>query len=272
MSRLGDNSWGKTAVRVSKVHRGEGEHGFSELAVNVQLVGDVENAFLRGDNAGVLPTDTMRNTVYAFAQDRLGEDVEGFGRELAAHFLTREGVRAADIELQEKRWERVTSYGFLSSSTEKRTARVILDSDREEFWAGIDGLAVLKTTNSAFRGFPKDEYTTLPEADDRILATTINARWRYSSLPPDTTATWRRVRDVMLGHFFEDWSASVQHQGWMMGEAVLDAVAEISEVEFRLPNQHHIAFDLARFGMDDEGVVFQPTSEPFGDIRFRVVR
>lgn len=272
MSRLGDNSWGKTSVRVSKIHRREEDHGFSEVSVDIQLIGEVEDAFLRGDNAGVLPTDTMRNTVYALAQDRLGDDVEDFGRTLASHFLAREGIHSATIQLREHRWERVSPHGFLGGSSEQRTARVTLDPGSEEVWGGVDGLVVLKTTNSAFRGYPKDEYTTLPETDDRILATTVTAWWQYSPVPADTTGTWRRVREVLVERFFDDWSASVQHQGWMMGEAVLAAIPEITEIEFRLPNQHHIGFDLERFGMEDRGIVFQPTSEPFGDIRFRVVR
>ena len=272
MSRLGDNSWGKTSVRVSKIHRRDGEHAFSELTVNIQLTGEVEAAFVDGDNAHVLPTDTMRNTVYGLAQDHLGDDIEAFGRALAEHFLARDDVYSAEIELREARWERFSPYGFLGGSSERRTARVTLGAGADEVWAGVDGLVVLKTTNSAFRGYPRDPYTTLPETDDRILATTITAWWRYSPVPADTKATWSRVREVMLERFFGDWSASVQHQGWMMGQAVLESVAEIAEIEFRLPNQHHIGFDLTRFGMEDRGIVFQPTSEPFGDIRFRVVR
>lgn len=272
MSRLGDNSWGKTSVRVSKIHRGDDEHGFSELTVDVQLTGEVEDAYVRGDNARVLPTDTMRNTVYALAQDHLGDDVEGFGRTLAEHFLTRDGINGADVELREHRWQRVDPYGFVGGSSERRTARVVLGADTDATWAGVEGLVVLKTTKSAFRGYPKDEYTTLPETDDRILATTITSWWKYSRVPTDTTATWNRVREVMLERFFGDWSASVQHQGWMIGQAVLEAVPEIAEIEFRLPNQHHIGFDLTRFGMEDRHVVFQPTSEPYGDIRFRIVR
>src|SRR5690606_9546617 len=149
---------------------------------------------------------------------------------------------------------------------------VVPGADTDATWAGVEGLVVLKTTKSAFRGYPKDEYTTLPETDDRILATTITSWWKYSRVPTDTTATWNPVREVMLAGCFGDWSASVQHQGWMIGQAVLEAVPEIAEIEFRLPNQHHIGFDLTRFGMEDRHVVFQPTSEPYGDIRFRIVR
>src|SRR5690606_228931 len=131
-------------------------------------------------------------------------------------------------------------------------------------------LLVLKTAGSAFEGFPKDDYTILPETDDRILSTTIHARWGYDPFPADTTATWQKIRSILVERFFSDWSASVQHQGWLMGQAVLEEVTEVSDIEFRLPNQHHLSFHLDRFGIEDRGVVFQPVSEPYGDIRFTI--
>lgn len=272
MTRLADNSWGKSAVRVSKIHRGEERDGFSDVTVQILLHGEVEAAFRDGNNAGVLPTDTMRNTVYCLAQEHLDGDLEGFGRRLAAHFLTKEGIDGAEVGLEERRWERAGARGFLGGSSERRTARVETSRDGETLWGGIDGLVVLKTTDSAFAGFPQDEYTTLPETDDRILATTVACRWRHRDVPQDSTAVWSRIREVLLDRFFGDWSASVQHQGWLMGEAVLVAVPSVEEVSFRLPNQHHLSFDLERFGMDDQGLVFQPVGEPFGDIRFTLTR
>lgn len=272
MTRLGDNTWGKSAVRVSKVHRDTGGDRFSELTVGVLLKGDVDDAYRHGDNTAVLPTDTMRNTVYVTAQEHLGDDLEDFGATLAAHFLTREGVVAASVEVAERSWRRVTPTGFLGGSSELRIARVDATDQDSTVTAGIEGLQVLKTTGSAFEGFPRDELTTLPEKDDRVLATTIAAEWLYDPVPADTTATWDRIREMLLQRFFEDWSASVQHQGWQMGEAVLEAVSEVAEVTFRLPNQHHLTFDFGKVGVEDRGEVFQPVSEPYGDIRFTVTR
>lgn len=272
MTRLADNSWGKSSVRVSKIHRGEGSDGFSDVTVQVLLQGEVEAAYLEADNSRVLPTDTMRNTVYGLAQEHLDDDLEGFGRSLATHFVAKEGVDAATIELEERRWARTGPYGFIGGSSERRTASVQISTAGETVSGGIDGLVVLKTTNSAFAGFPKDEYTILAETDDRILATTITCRWRYGTDLADTTATWSKIRDILIERFFEDWSASVQHQGWMMGREALEAVPHIDEITFRLPNQHHLGYNLERFGVEDRGVVFQPVSEPFGDIRFTVSR
>lgn len=269
MTRLSTNSWGKSSVRVSKVHRGTDADDFSDVTVAVQLSGDVEAAYTAGDNAGVLPTDTVRNTIYAFAQDHLTHDLEDFGGRLADHFLAKEGIVGAVVEIQEHRWQRHSGIGFVGTP-ERRTMR--LTAPQTEVWAGIGGLVVLKTTESAFSGYPRDEYTILPETDDRILATTVNAEWRYEPVPGDTTETWDTVRSGLLEGFFGGWSASVQHQGWQMGNLVLERVPEITEISFRLPNQHHIGFDLARFGVDDRRIVFQPTSEPYGDIRFTLTR
>lgn len=147
-----------------------------------------------------------------------------------------------------------------------------LEEGGAKTWAGIEGLVVLKTRGSAFAGFPHDEFTILPEADDRLLATSVSAEWRYHPVPADTTETWEVARSVITGAFFDPPSKSLQHQGWLMAQAALSAVSEIDEISFRLPNQHHLPFDLARFGMTDKGIVLQPVSEPYGDIALTVER
>jgi len=272
MSRLSDNSWGKSSVRVSKIHRGDDGDGFSDLSVQVLLQGDVEAAYSAGDNAGVLPTDTMRNTVYGLAQDHLTEDLEAFAQTLVDHFLAKDGITAASVSIEGRRWERAGHHGFVGGSSERRVAEVESSPAGQTYRAGIDGLVVLKTTNSAFSGFPRDEYTILPDADVRLLSTTITTRWSYDRLPADPTVAWATARQEILDHFFTDWSASVQHQGWLMAQAVIDAIPEIAEIEFRLPDQRHLGFALERFGLEDRGVVFHPVSEPYGDIRFKVTR
>jgi urate oxidase len=268
---LGANRWGKSEVRVSKLIRGEDGHEFIDLTVQILLNGEVEAAHLAGDNAGVLPTDTMKNTVYVLAQEHLTRDLEAFGALLCSHFLARPGISQATVTLEMNLWKREMATGFIGGGTERRTA-VVARGESSKDSAGVTGLVVLKSAGSAFEGFPKDELTTLPETDDRILATSISAVWDYTSVPADTTATWRRVRQVLVDHFFGDWSASMQHQGYQMGEAVLAEVAEISQISLHLPNQHHLPFDLTRFGVEWQGTVFQPVSAPYGDISMTVTR
>ncbi|HLF59678.1 MAG TPA: urate oxidase [Acidimicrobiia bacterium] len=272
MARLGANRWGKSEIRVSKIHRGDTSDDFSDVTVQVLLQGDVETAHTAGDNRVVLPTDTMRNTVYGLAQEHLGRDLEGFAAILCERFLTRPDIGVATVTVAERRWQRVFETGFVGGGSERRVAKVSVGPGESGTWAGIEGLVVLKTRGSAFTGFPRDEFTILPEATDRVLATSVSANWRYDPVPGDTTEAWEKVRRVLVERFFSDWSASVQHQGWLMGEAVLAAVPEMAEITLHMPNQHHLAFDLTRFGMTDEGVVFQPVSEPYGDISLTVER
>jgi len=275
MPRLGKNRWGKTDVRISKIHRTDSGDDFSDLTVQVLLEGNVEEAHTMGDNKSVLPTDTMKNTVYGLAQEHLTQDLEGFAAVLSDHFLSREGVTGATVSISQRLWARAGATGFIGGGSERRTARVTRGTSgvgSDGTWAGIEGLVVLKTTGSAFSGFPRDEFTLLPETDDRILATSVTATWRYSAVPEDTTVTWERAREALVERFFGAWSASVQHQGWLMAVGLLEAIPEIDEVEFHLPNQHHLAFDISRFGIEYEENVFQPVSEPYGDIGFIVTR
>jgi len=268
---LGANRWGKSEIRVSKVFRGGDGDDFIDLTVQVLLEGDVASAYTEGDNAGVVPTDTMRNTVFGMAQDHLTRDLERFGVQLCEHFLGKRGVDQADVTLSERIWSRATGNGFVGGGSERRVARVSRGSV-DSTSAGVEGLVVLKTGGSAFEGFPKDGFTILPETNDRVLATSVTADWEYTTIPDDTTATWDLARSVLIERFFADWSASVQHQGYLMGEAVLAAVDEIAEISLRLPNQHHLSFDLTRFDMEWEGTVFHPVSEPYGDIYLTVTR
>ncbi|MGB7859062.1 MAG: urate oxidase [Acidimicrobiia bacterium] len=270
MVRLGDNRWGKSEVRVSKVLRGDRIDGFVDVTVQVLLQGDVEAAHTGGDNSSVLPTDTMRNTIYGIAQSHLSQDLEAFGVALTERFLGRADVHVAEVTIKENLWRRTGDTGFTGGGSEHRVARLVR-GNKTITSAGIEGLVVLKTRDSAFEGFPRDEYTILPEAADRLLATSITAHWDYSTVPADTTATWNQVRTTLLDGFFSTWSASVQHQGYMMGQAVVAAVAEISQITFHLPNQHHLPYDLTRFGLEWERTVFHPVSEPYGDIELTVI-
>lgn len=271
MAELGANRWGKSAVRVSKIHRGEAADDISDVTVSVFCEGNVAEAHTEGDNRNVLPTDTMKNTVYALAQEHLTKDLEGFGSRIAEHFLGRDTIHQVRVELVERVWRRETATGFLGGDSVRRLAR-IARGDEEETVSGVEDLLVLKTRGSAFAGFPKDDLTTLPETEDRLLATSITAEWRYDPVPEDTAAAWGQICRTMIDTFFAEWSASVQHQGYLMGEAVLDAVPEVSVMSLRLPNQHHLSVDLTRFGLDDDGLVFHPVAEPYGDIALTVKR
>ncbi|AUX23225.1 urate oxidase [Sorangium cellulosum] len=276
---LVQNSYGKSRVRLVKVRRADGRHELTDLSVDVQLAGDFDDAYTRGDNSRVLPTDTMKNTVYALAKGHPVEPIEDFGVLLAEHFLGTPHARRVRIAITEHVWSRIDAGGgphrhaFLRAGQERRTAEISAASASEiAVESGIADLLVLKTTGSAFSGFPRDPFTTLKEADDRILATVMVARWRTAGRDEAPTRTWESARRALLETFAEQHSLSVQHTLHALGEAVFAACPAISEVSLSLPNKHCLLVDLSPFGLANEGEIFVPVDEPHGLIEATLKR
>jgi urate oxidase len=277
--RLGDNRYGKAEVRLVRVSRDGDRHELVDLNVSVALAGDLEATHLTGDNAGVLPTDTQKNTVYAFARSRGVGQPEEFGLALAKHFVDgRHGVqsqptiRRAEITIEEYGWERLGPHSFQRAGADVRTATVAYDGERPTVHSGLTGLVLMNTTGSEFKGFVVDEYTTLAPADDRILATAVNARWRHVSDSSDWAESHAVVRSLLVEAFVETYSASLQQTLYSMGSHVLTHRPEVDEVRLSLPNRHHFLVDLAPFGLDNPGEVFFPADRPYGLIEATVVR
>ncbi|HET7464179.1 MAG TPA: urate oxidase [Longimicrobium sp.] len=278
-ARLTANNYGKSRVRLFRVTRHGARHDVADLTVDVALEGAYQAVHLQGDNAAVLPTDTMRNTVYAMAKEHPVTPIEEFGRTLVRHFLAAtEHADGARVRIAAHGWERIPvggtphDHSFVRGPAERRMAYVSGTRGGERFEAGIEDLEVLKTTRSAFEGYIKDRFTTLPETTDRIFATVVSARWTYSAEPADFDAAFDSVRAAMLETFAQHDSKSVQQTLFAMGEAAIGAAAEVSEIRLSLPNRHHLLFDLARFGMENANEVFVPTTEPYGLIEATVVR
>jgi urate oxidase len=277
---LGPNNYGKSRVRLVRVARHADRHDIADLTVDVALEGDFAAAHVAGDNSGLLATDTMRNAVYALARGTDVSDVERFGIRLVEHFVVAgPKVTRARINLVEHPWTRLEAAGgaphehaFRRGSGGDRVATVSGDASGVEVEAGIDGLVVLKTTGSGWEGYLHDEYTSLAETDDRIMATEISARWTYRSTDVDFTASWQAVRAVILEAFGDHYSPSVQFTLHRMGEAVLEARPEVERISFSLPNKHHLLYDLSRFGLENDHEIFQATDEPYGLIEGTVER
>ncbi len=283
MIELGENRYGKSAIRVVRVIRDGGRHTVRDLTVAVTLDGEFAAAHTDGDNANVIATDTMKNTVYAFARDHLTSSIERFAHALAFHFLKEEPVATATVAIEEHRWIRIETEdgpapdAFLRSADVTRTAVVSAAADGDTFDAGLRDLTVMKTSRSAFSGFPRDRYTTLRETDDRILATKISATWRYRLETDvaetfDFDAAYDAVGATLLAVFADHDSRSVQESIWLMGRAILERHAEIESVRMVLPNLHHWLADLSPFGQANPNEVFIATTEPFGLIEATVRR
>lgn len=281
MIELGPNRYGKSGIRLVKVVRGPERHELRDLTVAVALEGEFEAAHTEGDNSAVVATDTMKNTVYAFAHEQLTSSIEAFGLVLARHFTAFEQVEWATVTIREHRWQRLDGAtgpspdAFIRSGEFTRTAEVSLR--RADVFtsieAGIDDLTVMKTSGSSFSGFPRDRYTTLPETDDRILATKVAAVWSYPE-PNDVDfdAAFDGVRRTLLQTFADHDSPSVQNSIWIMGRAILERHPEVGDVRMTLPNLHHWLVDVAPFGLPNERDIFTPTSEPYGLIEALVRR
>ena len=276
---LGQNNYGKTEIRLVKVRRDTERHELWDVDVRVVLEGDFEGVHVEGDNTGLMATDTMRNTVYALAKDHLTRSIEDFGLKLVDHFL--EAAPTAGkcrVEITEFPWDRIQvdgrphDHSFVRGRGERK-ANVSGDVGGYRLVeAGIGDVYVLKTTRSGFEGFLRDRFTTLPETDDRILATVVTARWVYNTIDADFDRLWSGVLDRSLETFTDHYSPSAQNTLYRMGRAVLEAFPEIEKIWYSLPNVHHIPYDLERFGISNKNEVFHATHDPYGQIEAWVER
>ena len=275
---LGPNQYGKAENRLVLIYRDGPRHEIRDLNVSTSLRGDFADAHLSGDQSAVLPTDTQRNTVFAFAKEHGVGPIEDYGLTLARHFVADvEPVHGARVEIEEYAWDRIDDHdhAFVRRGQEIRTVAVTLDGDdggRAYVVSGLKDLTVLKSTGSEFRGFLHDRYTTLAETTDRILATSLEVRWLHIGEPEAWDVSYASVRGLLLDRFAQVHSKALQQTLWEMGKAVLEAHAGIAEIRLTAPNKHHFAVDLAPFELDNPNEVFFAADRPYGVISASVVR
>jgi urate oxidase len=270
---LTQNAYGKSSVRLTKVTRLPDGHELAQWTVDIQLTGEFAAAYTAGDNSGIVATDTMKNIVYALAREQELTAPETFGLALCEHFLAHyPQVAGCRVALLVEPYQRITINGvphphaFTGGEGGRRTCIVVGSRTVTTVAAGIEAIALLKTTDSAFRGFHRDSFTTLPEADDRILATLLDTTWRYTSTARDWNPLHAQVRQTLLQAFAEHKSLSVQQTLYAMGTAVLEKTPEVEEISLTMPNRHNLLVNLEPFGRDNPNCIFVPTSEPYGMI------
>ena len=254
-------------------------HGVRDLAVDIRFEGDFDASYTAGDNSAVLPTDTMKNTVYALASRHPVRDPESFGLVLGAHFLERSPrLQCVTVRLTEYPWrhiaigEREHGTSFMRRGPDTRSATVASRRDGVRVEAGVEDLLIMKTSQSAFAGFPRDDFTTLPDTRDRLLATSMSARWQYQDADVEFEPSWRVVRDTLLETFALHHSESVQHTLYAMGQAVIDNVDAVTAITLTMPNKHHLPVDLSKLGLENRNEIFVATEEPFGLIEATITR
>jgi urate oxidase len=275
---LGPNQYGKAEVRVVAVDRSSPRHTLVDLNVSSSLRGDFTAAHTAGDNAHVLPTDTQKNTVFAFARDGVGSPEE-FGLRLAQHFAgSYDWITGARVAVESYGWDRIAvggqphEHAFRRTGGEVRTAVATVEGEQAHVLAGLTDLVVLKTTGSEFWGFPRDRYTTLSDTRDRILATAVTARWRYTGTELDFDACFDGVRTALLEKFATTHSLALQQSLFAMGAAVLEQFPDVAEIRLSMPNKHHFLQDLSAFGLDNPDVVYHADDRPYGLIEGTVLR
>jgi urate oxidase len=276
MVQLGSNRYGKAEVRVLRVVRAgapDGSDVVRDRSVSTSLSGDLAATHLRGDNANVLATDTQKNAVNAFAKNLGDCEPEEFALELARFFV--EGpITRARIAVEEYGWTRIGArpHSFVRGGESVRTTTVVHDGTAgTSVVSGVERLVVLNTTDSEFWGFPRGRYTTLAETTDRMLATEVNARWRYRSAELDWSGAYARARQVLLDTFAGTYSYSLQQTLFAIGSAIIDAVPDICEVRLALPNKHHFLVDLSPFGLTNDNEVYYAADRPYGLIEGSVL-
>jgi urate oxidase len=277
---MGQMDYGKSDIRLVRVDRPGPRHQLKDVRVRVLLEGALERGYVRGENTGWMSTDTIRNRVYALAATELDTSIEAFGVALARHFAeVAPQAQTVAVSLNERLWSRLPSAGgehdhaFIRDAG-VRTAEVHGDGTSFEIAAGIGELTILKTTASGWQGYLKDPFTTLPETDDRILATEITARWDYrpGELSLDFDGVWERVREQLLVTFGDHYSPGAQHDVYLMGRAVLERFEQIERIRISLPNNHHLVYDLERFGIANDRRIYHASGDPRGLIEGTVER
>ena len=281
-AQLASNRYGKHNVRVSKVRRprkaaaNQETHEFVEASVDVELEGDFEAAFTKGDNSTVVATDTCKNTIYVLAKEHSLESIESFGLFIAEHFLRQYAhVTSCRVAIKERVWSRLNDspHAFSARDQMTPTAHVILERNSSpSVTSGLEHLLIAKTTESGFSDFHQDEYRTLADTEDRILATELSASWTFQQIERDFAADRQTIVDSLLARFIDHYSRSVQETLYFMGQAALDACPAIAEISLTMPNKHHLLANLSPFNRENQNEVFVVTDEPFGYITGTLTR
>jgi urate oxidase len=277
MAELQAHTYGKTGVRLTQVLRNGGRHEVVELDVSILFEGEFGETYLTGDNSKVLPTDTMKNTVYVVASQNPVHSIEQFSIHLSEHFLSRlDHLHQVTIEIHQTPWNHIGNHdaAFEQTGGGRRYAKLVASRSGKQLVSGLRSLEILKTSRSAFLGFLKDEYTSLPETHDRLFGTVLDADWSYGcdDAQEDHNRLAREIRQTLLDCFARHESLSVQHTLFAMGHEVLNQFDAIGDIHLVMPNKHRLLFDLGRWGMKNTNEIFVPTDEPSGYIEARLKR
>jgi urate oxidase len=272
-------TYGKDRVRVMRLDRRDDRHVARELSVRAMLTGTFDGAFTDGDNSTSVATDTVKNVINIVARENVSLGSEMFCAAVAQRLLgLYASVDSVSVTGHETTWSRLAVDGtphphsFVLDSNGRPFARVVATRDRITTQSGVSGFTFMKTTRSGWEHYIQDSYTTLPETDDRILATAMDATWDWNAVPDDYEVSNAKVLATLLTVFATSYSKSLQDSLYRMGEAALTAIPELATISMACPNKHYIPINLGPFGLASDNMVFTPTDEPHGQIECTVRR
>ncbi len=280
LTKLLNNSYGKSRVRLTKVMRESSPPKWKEITVESELIGDeFDGCYYDGDNSKIITTDAQKNTVYVIASKNNLNSIEEYGMALAKHYLDDYShVKEVIIRIQEELWNNIPVNGsvhptaFVKCAGDTRTTAIRMDRKKTDVVSGVENMVVAKITQSEFFGFIKDSYTTLKDTHDRIFGTSVTANWTFATTQTDFNAAYETARKVMLETFANHHSLSAQQTLYAMGDAVLNAIKDIEKISLVLPNLHRLPFDLKPLGQENRNEIFVNTTEPQGTIKGTVGR
>ncbi|HEV8633513.1 MAG TPA: urate oxidase [Chloroflexota bacterium] len=269
--------------------------GLFACEVDVEVFGDsVLPAYTEGDNAQVVPTDTMKNVVLEQALAFRGATLERFlydcGRAFLGTYPQMQALRMSGRELPFRAAPVPTETGRFGGSdvlfARQRDDHAVATLDLlrtveggvalTDHRCGQVGLQLIKTTGSSFTRFARDEHTTLPEQVDRPLFIYLDVYWRYrdaNDLLDEQHAGYvaaEQVRDLVGVVFHRFVSKSIQHLVHEMGQRLLERFEQIVEVSFVAQNR---LWDTAGVSASDEQVkVYTDPRPPYGEITLTLRR
>jgi urate oxidase / 2-oxo-4-hydroxy-4-carboxy-5-ureidoimidazoline decarboxylase len=257
-------AYGKHAVSVYRI----GDGRLFACEVDMLVRGEAfTSAYTEGDNSLVVATDSMKNFIHRTAAECGAVGLEDFLVEIGTRFLARyEHVESVDLTGRERVFVPRAGNVLQRLYDDYASAALTIFPDGGQIeHSGREGLHLVKLSGSAFAGFVRDEYTTLPETRDRPLFVHLDVHWHHRER--GRRADGEQVRETVVSTFAEFDSESIQHLVHEMGTRVLERFPEIAGLRFRAENR---LWDTAQ--EDGSATVYTDARPPYGVIELQLER
>lgn len=264
------NYYGKGDVTVYRLQR-KGIGAVFGANVTMLIYGDAFwPTYSTGDNTGLIATDSMKNFIQHETMNFSGSDLEGYCAFLCekflAHYPQAEGGQVSAVEIPYASFG-ATRMAFSPGGAERSFASVEMGRVGDqihilEVRSAIRGFRMLRLGGSAFHGFVRDQYTTLPDIHNRPLHMWLDVEWTYvdSESPFNAGETTKAVRAIVRNVFDAFESGSIQQVLHRIGSRMLDELSSISQVDLQGNNR---TWDTV-VEQEDELGVYTDSRPPFG--------